>query len=188
MQTEYCDDKRIGAAITTFAAVLVMIFVTACGGNESSASDTGNIIASDAWARPAIMLDGDATSHQDHEDDHDHDHASGDAMSGGTNHAVYLTIENTGDADDRLIAVESSLAGAIELHRVNVVDGIMQMRPADGGIRLPAGETVVLEPAGLHIMMIGINRDLKSGDSFEITLEFEEAGNQTIEVDVRDQP
>jgi copper(I)-binding protein len=45
---------------------------------------------------------------------------------------------------------------------------------------IPAGESVRLEPTGLHIMLINLTRDLSEGDTFEVQLEFEEHGSMTV--------
>ena len=55
----------------------------------------------------------------------------------------------------------------------------MKMRQVDG-VPIPAGETVTLEPGGLHVMLIELATDLEDGDSFEVDLEFAEAGTRTV--------
>ena len=50
---------------------------------------------------------------------------------------------------------------------------------------MPAGGQVTFEPGGLHIMLIGLQRELEAGDRFKITLQFEESGTLTVEVSVR---
>ena len=52
-------------------------------------------------------------------------------------------------------------------------------------IELPAGEDAVLEPGGLHVMLIGLNDPLRAGERFELTLVFDDASEKTVEVDVR---
>jgi periplasmic copper chaperone A len=53
-------------------------------------------------------------------------------------------------------------------------------------VALPAGELVAFSPGGLHIMLVGLTRDLKSGEMFDIKLTFEYAGEKTVTVTVRD--
>jgi copper(I)-binding protein len=43
----------------------------------------------------------------------------------------------------------------------------------------------VLEPGGLHIMLIGLKQKLAPGDSIPLTLVFEHAGEVTVEIPVR---
>ena len=63
--------------------------------------------------------------------------------------------------------------------------GEMMMRPVER-IELPAGEDVVLEPGGYHVMLIDLATPLVVGTTFELTLQFEQAGSMTVEVPVRD--
>ena len=50
---------------------------------------------------------------------------------------------------------------------------------------LPAGETVSLEPGGYHVMLIDLAEPLAEGDTFNVTLDFAEADDLTVEVVVR---
>ena len=50
---------------------------------------------------------------------------------------------------------------------------------------LPAGQTVSLEPGGYHVMLIDLAEPLVEGESFEVTLDFAEAEDLTVEVVVR---
>jgi copper(I)-binding protein len=65
----------------------------------------------------------------------------------------YLSIQNMGDADDRLIAIESPAAEKVELHRSTVTDGIARMQPMTEGLPVPAGQTVWLDD-GMHAMFV----------------------------------
>ena len=63
--------------------------------------------------------------------------------------------------------------------------GMMQMVPVDE-IPVPAGETVALEPGGYHIMLLDLAAPLEVGDTIEVTLTFETAGEMVLEAEVRD--
>lgn len=101
------------------------------------------------------------------------------------NGAVFLNITNAGDADDRLIGVSSpegtNIAERLELHSMNMDGDMMMMRKVDA-IDIPAGQTVKLAPSGLHIMLIGLQEPLRLNEPFPLTLEFETAGTQNVEV------
>ena len=90
--------------------------------------------------------------------------------------AAYLSITNHGAMDDRLLAVESSLARKTELHTMEVTNGVMKMRQIDGGIAIPAGKTIQLAPGGFHVMLIGLKAPLNGGENYQMTLVFEKAG------------
>ena len=98
--------------------------------------------------------------------------------------AFYLTITNTGDAADRLVSVQTDVAGTAEIHDVVMDGGVMQMMPQLDGVEIPAGGELVLEPGGYHVMLIGLTQSLLAGDEFTATLTFENAGDVAITVPV----
>lgn len=93
----------------------------------------------------------------------------------------YLTITNNGTEVDRIIGATTGFAKRVEIHKMEVVNDVMKMSPVPGGLEIPAGETVVLEPGSFHLMFMSINAPLKEGDVQKVTLEFERSG--TVEVD-----
>jgi copper(I)-binding protein len=96
---------------------------------------------------------------------------------------VYLTIENGGSKDDALTSVVASVADSASVHQTENDNGIVSMK-AVRSLPVAAGQTVQLAPNGLHIMLIGLKRQLKTGDSFPITLNFAAAGPVTTTVEV----
>lgn len=94
---------------------------------------------------------------------------------------AFVSLTNSGD-DDTLTAAESPVADRIELHNHTMIDGIMKMREVEGGIPLPSGETVMLKPGGLHIMLMGLKQPLKKGETLPLTLHFE--SGETLALDV----
>lgn len=102
----------------------------------------------------------------------------------GTNSAAYMTIHNEGGEADRLIKAESDVAKAVELHNVKFENDVMQMFQVEG-IDVPANEHAELKPGSFHVMLIGLNRDLKAGEKVAIKLTFEKAGAVTVEAEVR---
>jgi len=99
--------------------------------------------------------------------------------------AGYATIRNTGSADDRLVSVESPGAARVEIHHVDMADGIMRMRKAIDGLSVPAGQTVVLAPGRSHLMFIDPVRQAVAGDELQATLVFERAGRLPVSFEVR---
>ena len=49
---------------------------------------------------------------------------------------------------------------------------------------LPAGQEVALKPGATHIMLLGLTRPLRPGQSFPLTLVFEKAGTRAVTVSV----
>jgi len=101
----------------------------------------------------------------------------------GGNSGAFFVVKNPGEADV-LLSAASDVAEAVELHRT-VMDGdVMQMQMQEN-VPVPAGEDLAFEPGGLHVMLIGLRQDLDPGDSFSLTLAFEQAGEITLQVEVR---
>ena len=69
------------------------------------------------------------------------------------------------------------------LHETVVTDGIASM-PHAMSIPVPAGQNVQLAPGGYHGMLMGLTTALKEGDSFPVTLIFQNAGEITVPVEV----
>ena len=90
--------------------------------------------------------------------------------------AGYLTITNHGNESDTLLSVSSPLAKSGELHIMETKDGVMTMHPVEGGITIPPGAIVTLEPGGFHMMFVTLSEPLKEGGKLPVTLTFEKAG------------
>ena len=102
----------------------------------------------------------------------------------GRQGAGFLTIRNTGAVADRLVAATSPVSGRVELH-THIRDGdVMRMRPVED-IPVPANGSVTLQPGGLHLMLMGLNRPLVAGETIPVTLRFAGAGEVTIQLAVQ---
>lgn len=122
----------------------------------------GSIVVGHPWARPT----------------------AGAATPG----AGYMTLDNRGPADDRLVSASSPAAEAVTMHRTEVRDGVAGMRPQEGGIAVPAGGTVRLEPGGYHLMLERLRRPLALGETVPVSLTFAKAGTVTVDLKVERRP
>jgi copper(I)-binding protein len=138
------------------AALLAALALAACGGPGGT---TGGITVSDAWARPSPMMDRAV--------------------------AAYMVIQNSNAAEDKLLSVESDVAQTIELHETKEMNGMMSMSPVPN-VPVPAKGKAELKPGGFHIMLIGLNRELKAGDEVQLTLNFEKAGKVPVTAEVKE--
>lgn len=99
--------------------------------------------------------------------------------------AAFMEIMNHGESDDRLIAVKSDVAARTELHtHKEDANGVMKMLHVEEGFALPAGQTLMLERGGNHVMFMGLKAPLENGDTVPVTLVFDKAGEVTVEVTV----
>jgi copper(I)-binding protein len=83
--------------------------------------------------------------------------------------AVYLSLRNPTTQPVRIVGVESSLASHAMIHETQTESGQSRMRPHEQLV-VPAGQTVKLEPGGLHVMLHGVMRPIAAGQSVPLTL------------------
>lgn len=154
-----------------FSVVLVMLTgsLVACGG-------TSSIAVREAWTRPAKAAQGSGAGTAQN---------PMGAMMGGSNSVVYLTIANTGDGADKLTGVQSAVAGAVEMHQMEINGNVATMRQVKA-IVIPKRGEVRLDPSGYHLILVNVRRDLAAGDTVDLTLIFEHAGPVQVSAQVRD--
>jgi len=95
--------------------------------------------------------------------------------------AGYLKITNNGTAPDRLLGGSSDAAKSFELHVMSMENGVMKMRPVEGGIEIKPGETVEFKPESYHVMFVGLKEPLVQGHRVKATLDFAKAGKVAVE-------
>ena len=97
--------------------------------------------------------------------------------------AAYVSVMNHG-GDDRLLGVASPAARTAEIHRTEIVDGVMKMQSVEA-LEIAAHGKLEMKPGGYHIMFMGLKQPLKQGEEIDLTLRFEKAGELTVKVPVR---
>ncbi|MEY3537417.1 MAG: hypothetical protein RL645_231 [Actinomycetota bacterium] len=93
---------------------------------------------------------------------------------------VFATVTNNTDTDITLVGGSAEIAQMVEVHEVVMSGGAMTMQKKEGGIVIPAGESVTLEPGGLHVMLMNLNKAILDGDQITLTLDFDGADSQTL--------
>lgn len=154
-------------ALTAAAAGVLLVSLTACGGNAEGETATASsvtqpgISVKDAWVR--------ATK------------GTPDASMTG----AFMAIDNNGAQDVTLTAAASAVAKRTELHEMAMVGGQMVMRPVQGGIPIGAGHGKVLMPGGYHVMLMGLTRELAPGDEVGLTLRFSDGTTKNLTLPVK---
>lgn len=143
----------------TIAAGLLLLAAGA-GGLSAHNFHAGKLVVNHPWTRETAV---------------------GQADGGG-----FLAITNTGKTPDMLLSANSPVAREVQLHRMSMENGIMRMRPVEGGIAIPAGQSVALKPGSYHLMFIGLKQPMKRGSFVPATLRFRSAG--TVHVRFAVQP
>lgn len=119
---------------------------------------SGELSVIDAWARPANQ---------------------------GDNSAIYFKINNPGPAVDALIEAQTEVAAQTELHKSEMDNqGVMSMHPQHQ-IEIPPDSQVEFAPGGYHVMLVDLQQDLKVGETVELTLRFNNFGEITLDVPVK---
>ena len=137
---------------------LLQILILVAGSAFSETSNAGGMHVQDAWSRPT--------------------------PPGIEVGVAYFTIKNDGQ-NDRLLGAVSPVAERAELHISRMQGGVMTMEHLDA-VDVKQGEPVAFSPNGRHVMLLGLKKPLKVGDSFPVTLNFEKAGAVKVEVHVQD--
>lgn len=99
--------------------------------------------------------------------------------------AIYLTIANGSSSDQELVGAGSDRCTSVEIHETTMDGDVMAMARLDT-LEIPVGDTVRLEPGGLHLMCIGILEPLVEGDTFAVDLESRAGEALSVEVVVED--
>lgn len=99
----------------------------------------------------------------------------------GGHGAAYLEIDN-GPTEDRLLAIETSIAAEVELHESVETEGVMRMVAHPQGFVVPAAGRLSLQPGGKHAMLM--EAVAPSATTTVLTLVFEQAGSVEVSAQV----
>ncbi len=182
---------RIRRTSVALAVGLLAFGTAACGDDSTDSSSTAaeTIAIGDAAPATDVVVEGQWART-----------SPADAANG----AAYFTITSA-DADKLVgVSADATVAGMTQMHETVMKDagsdttmamgsdttmagmGEMTMQPVDF-IDLPAGTAVELKPGGFHIMMMDLVAPLKVGDTIQLTLTLENAGEIVIDVPVLDE-
>ncbi len=100
------------------------------------------------------------------------------------NSALFLTIVNHTSKNVSLLEVKSNIAKNIELHTHEMKNHVMKMYQVDK-IDIKALSKTILKPGSFHIMLLGLNKKLKVGKSFDFELIFSNGAKVSINAPVK---
>lgn len=182
-------------------ALTTSVLLAACGSDDSGGEADGAspVEVSDAWARTtapsqemgAIYLM--ITSEE------------GDTLTGvqvPESVAAKAEVHETTDADEPTETEDemgSQDSGSMETGGADEMDmmddqgsmgedsgAMMTMQQLDQ-VEIPAGEPVMFEPGGIHIMLLELAGPIVADDSIPVTLSFEKAGDVEVNAVARDE-
>lgn len=155
-----------------FFALTFTLLLSACGApavQTATATQNGIEILS-PWVRATAMKS---------ETGNDSMHTDSGAVTG-----AFMLIKNGNAEADTLVSASSDAAEMVQIHETTMQDGVMSMGEVSG-IEIPAEGMVELKSGSYHIMLIGLKRELKEGETVTVTLSFKNAGNIVIEIPVK---
>lgn len=94
------------------------------------------------------------------------------SIPGQPNTAAFATLHNKSGQAVTLASLQSPAAKTVELHRHENHNGTMRMRKVES-FSLAAGNTTNLQDAGMHIMLMALEKPLEEGRSIHITFCFD---------------
>ena len=95
--------------------------------------------------------------------------------------AVYITIINLSKNDISFKSLSTEVSGKAEIHNILRDGDIMKMEKMENYL-IKGSDTVFFQPGGTHIMLMGLKKQLKDKDSFDLI--FETKQNQTYKTSV----
>lgn len=98
--------------------------------------------------------------------------------------AAYLSISNHGDTADTLLGAKTEVACKVEIHEHVHADGVMKMQRVES-LTIEPGATVTFAPGSYHLMLFNLARPLAAGESYPLTLNFANAGEVNVQVNVQ---
>lgn len=111
---------------------------------------------------------------------------SGWARNTFPNSAGYVLIANSSDDDIEITAAVAPQVNVVELHNTDIDDdGVMRMRPIERFV-IPAGGSLLLQPGGMHLMLIGVDSTVDLGNAVRLTLTLDDDTEVPIALPVLD--
>jgi len=97
---------------------------------------------------------------------------------------VYFTISNPDQTRIDLIGVRTDRASIETLHKTETdAQGATRMS-ASPNLRIEAGESLVLAPCGLHVMLLDLEIPLVEGETLPSRLKFYGGNDLTVDVPI----
>lgn len=98
--------------------------------------------------------------------------------------AAYMTLRNTGDDPAVVTRLSTDLATKPMVHATTTGEqGVVRMSHVEE-VEIPAGESVALEPGGLHVMLMDLQRPMIEGESFTLSFIFTDGDEVSVEVPI----
>lgn len=98
--------------------------------------------------------------------------------------AAFMTIHNSGSDDAVLESADCDIAETVQIHTMEQVGEMMKMKEVSE-LLIPADGHASLAPKGYHIMLIGLVRPIKEGETIPLSLNFTDRATVVIDAVVK---
>lgn len=145
--------RSAGVGLAALSLVLAGA-LSACGSEEDPAENTtqndvtpsASLVVEDPWVRAT-------------------DGAEDTSMT-----AAFMVLDNQGTSAVTITGASAEIAETVELHDMVMTDGKAIMTQMESGIEVPAGKGQLLQPGGMHVMLMDLKGELAAGDEVTLTL------------------
>jgi len=93
-------------------------------------------------------------------------------------------VTNNHDKACAIIGGATEIAARLEVHQQLMNDGMMRMRPVTE-VTVAAGETLLLQPGGFHLMLLDVEAPLVPGETHKMSLQTKDCGAIEVTAEVR---
>ena len=95
--------------------------------------------------------------------------------------AAYVSIFNQSDKDLVIKSITSNICEVAEIHDTVLEGEVMRMKKVES-LNIPARSEFYFQPGSTHIMLMGLNKELKDGTTFKLNFEFRNKQNLNVEI------
>ena len=95
--------------------------------------------------------------------------------------AAYVSIFNQSDDDVVIEKITSSISDTAEIHDTILEGEIIRMKKVDS-LNIPARSEFYFQPGSTHIMLMGLNQELKDGKTFNLNFVFENEEKVNVKI------
>ena len=95
--------------------------------------------------------------------------------------AAYVSIFNQSDNDVVIEKITSNVSELAEIHDTILEGEIIRMKKVES-LNIPARSEFYFQPGSTHIMLMGLNQELKDGKTFNLNFVFENEEKVNVKI------
>ena len=99
--------------------------------------------------------------------------------------ALYFDIQNSGNTEDIIVSINTPFSEKAEIHNSVIDDdGTAKMVKIEE-VTIATGDKIRFAPGGMHVMLIGLSKDINAGEEYEFNIIFQKEGKKTLKAKVK---